>query len=159
MTNSSRRNFLFGRFSKSKGPQRPPWALAEDGFLEACTRCGECVKVCPTQIISDRENGYPIVDFTEGECTFCGECVTACKSGALVAGKGQLPWTIRAAVGEFCLAKQGIECRVCADRCAENAIHFPPQAGRISVPEIDPDRCTGCGACVGACPSRAIALG
>ena len=27
---------------------RPPGALAEDKFLSKCIRCGECLKVCPT---------------------------------------------------------------------------------------------------------------
>ena len=159
MTNPSRRNFLFGRFSRQKSPQRPPWALVENRFLDACTRCSDCVKVCPTHIISDREDGYPVVDFAEGECTFCGECARVCKSGALVGGEERTPWTIRAVIGDLCLAHQGIECRVCGEQCGENAIRFPLQAGRISVPEIDASRCTGCGACFNTCPSRTISLG
>jgi len=30
---------------------RPPGALAEDEFLARCIRCGECMKVCPTNAI------------------------------------------------------------------------------------------------------------
>ncbi len=155
---SSRRNFLFGRFSKPKGSLRPPWALFEDDFLQACTRCGDCTLACPTHIITDREAGYPIIDFAEGECTFCGDCVTACKSGALVRHEGELPWAIRAAIGEDCLARQGIECRVCGEQCATDAIRFPLQGGGIPLPGIETGRCTGCGACVGTCPTRAITL-
>jgi len=30
---------------------RPPGALQEQRFRETCSRCGECVKVCPAQCI------------------------------------------------------------------------------------------------------------
>ena len=159
MTNpDSRRNFLFGRFSKRKGPLRPPWALAEDDFLQACTRCGDCLKACPTRIIVEGDAGYPGIDFSEGECTFCAECLNACKSGAIRHNDGERPWTLRASIGEYCLAQQQVECRVCGEQCAAGAIRFPLQAGRTSVPVIDTSRCTGCGACVAPCPTRAITI-
>ncbi len=155
---NSRRNFLRGRFSKRQGPLRPPWSLAEDDFLQACTRCGDCVKTCPTQIIGEGDGGYPVIDFADGECTFCADCVTVCKSGALKRRQDQLPWHIRARIGEDCLARQGIECRVCGEQCAAGAISFPLQPGVISVPEVDTARCTGCGACVEPCPTRTITV-
>lgn len=155
---TSRRNFLRGKFSTRKGSLRPPWALAEDDFLAACTRCGECVRACPTHIVVDRDAGYPAIDFGEGECTFCADCVTSCAPGALKRDPGQAPWTIVAAINDDCLARQRVECRVCGELCAAGAIRFPPQAGGIALPLLDPARCTGCGACVAPCPTRAIAL-
>lgn len=48
-----------------------------------------------------------------------------------------------------CLAHQNSPCSVCKERC--------PEEGAIVMtdgkPRIDPARCTGCGACVGACPA------
>lgn len=157
---SSRRNFLLGRFSRHKTPLRPPWSLAEDLFLQACTRCGECSKACPTHIITDREAGYPIIDFAEGECTFCGDCVNACNSGALKRGAEALPWLVRAVIGENCLIRQRIDCRICFEQCEADAISFAPKtgAGTMSLPVINAEKCTGCGACVGPCPTRTIAL-
>jgi ferredoxin len=48
-----------------------------------------------------------------------------------------------------CLAYLGTPCSVCKERCPEPGaiVLF---AGR---PLVNPDLCTGCGACVGACPA------
>jgi ferredoxin-type protein NapF len=74
----SRRQFLRGNFKSGQAPQRPPWALAEALFINACSRCGDCVPACPTRIIVI-VRGFPEVDFKRGECTFCGACAAACK--------------------------------------------------------------------------------
>ncbi|GAB3553782.1 ferredoxin-type protein NapF [Noviherbaspirillum agri] len=156
---SSRRNFLRGRFTARKGPLRPPWALVENDFLHACTRCGECVKACPTQVISAHDAGYPSMNFTAGECTFCGACVDACKSSALKRVEGQPPWKAQATLGEQCLAQRKIECRICADQCETRAIRFTLRPGGIAIPAVDSSACTGCGACVAPCPAGAIRIG
>jgi ferredoxin-type protein NapF len=155
---SSRRNFLRGHFSARSGPLRPPWALAENEFLLACTRCGDCVRACPTQVIAERDSGYPVMNFAAGECSFCGECVSACTKGALKRAAGQAPWQAQAAIGEQCLAQRRIECRICCDQCDAGAIRFPLRAGGISQPLLDSARCTGCGACVAACPAGAVSV-
>lgn len=155
---SSRRNFLFGRFSTPIEPLRPPWALAENDFLRACTRCGNCIRICPTQIITSHDSGYPVIDFAAGECTFCGDCVTACTEDALKRATGQLPWLAQAAIGEQCLAQRRIECRICGDQCEAGAIRFPLRAGGIAIPVLDSTRCTGCGACVAPCPNSAVSV-
>lgn len=161
---TSRRNFLRGRFSRRQGPLRPPWALEEQDFLNACTRCGECSRVCPTHVISTRDGGYPAIDFSEGECSFCGDCVAVCATGALKrqadgkAPAGVAPWQARAKIGEHCLAQQRVECRVCGEHCAAGAIRFSPVLGGPPLPTLDSARCTGCGACVSPCPTRAITV-
>jgi ferredoxin-type protein NapF len=156
-TPDSRRNFLRGRFAPRTEPLRPPWALAETDFLQACTRCGDCVGACPTHIIT-RDVGYPTVDFTKGECTFCGDCAAACSPRALIRTGEQSPWAACAVINEPCLARQRVECRICGDQCAAGAIRFPPLAGGIALPALDQERCTGCGACVAPCPVQAIVV-
>jgi len=155
---TSRRNFLRGRFSARQGPLRPPWALTEEDFPRACTRCGDCLRACPTHIIIERDGGYPTIDFGEGECTFCADCASACKTGALQRSPGQAPWSVRASIGEHCLAEQRVECRVCGDLCAAGAIRFVPRVGSVAAPHVERERCTGCGACVAPCPTRAITV-
>ena len=154
----NRRQFLRGNFMAARGPQRPPWALAEEAFLNACTRCGACVPVCPTQIIVI-VRGYPEVDFKHGECTFCAACSLACRDGALPRADAQTPpWQIKARIADSCLAERGVECRICGDRCAVAAIRFSPRLGGPPVAEIDTASCTGCGACVAPCPANAISI-
>lgn len=147
-----------GDFKARRNPQRPPWALAEQAFLDACTRCGACVPACPTRIIV-AVRGYPEVDFKRGECTFCGACVAACTDGALIrADEHTVPWGIKAQVADTCLARRSVECRVCGDPCPVAAIRFSPRLGGPPVAEVDTALCTGCGACVAPCPVAAISL-
>ena len=154
----SRRQFMRGDFKARATPQRPPWALAEELFVDACSRCAACVPVCPTHIIVV-VRGYPELDFKRGECTFCGACAAACKDGALPRVDVQaVPWSIKAQVADNCLAKRGVECRVCGDPCPVAAIRFSPRLGGPPVAEVDTALCTGCGACVAPCPVAAICL-
>lgn len=147
-----------GDFRSRPPAPRPPWALAEDLFVNACTRCAECVPACPTRIIVI-VRGYPEVDFKRGECTFCGACAAACRPGALQDSECQIwPWAIKAQVADTCLASRGVECRSCGERCAAAAIRFSPRLGGPPVPSIDGNACTGCGACVAPCPVSAISV-
>lgn len=154
----SRRQFLQGSYKARPEPQRPPWALAEELFAAACSRCGDCVPVCATRIIVI-VRGIPQVDFKRGKCTFCGNCATACKDGALLRTADQAaPWAIKAQIAASCLARRGVECRICGDHCPVTAIRFSPRLGGPPVAEVDPASCTGCGACVAPCPVAAIGL-
>jgi len=70
---------------------RPPGALAEDEFLKRCTKCGQCMRVCPTNVIQPGsidgglENLWtPVLNNRIGtsgcqlNCTACGQvCPTS----------------------------------------------------------------------------------
>jgi len=156
---ASRRSFLRGRFKSDSLDIRPPWAVGVDAFESMCTRCGDCVEVCPTHIITIGDGGYPKVDFSVGECTFCADCVSACKPGALRRAKPEdAPWQMKVAIGESCLSMRGVECRVCGECCETSAIRFRPRIGGVAIPELMPERCTGCGACFAPCPVGAISM-
>lgn len=152
----SRRGFLSGRFRPGSQELRPPWAIVSGAFEERCNRCGGCIKTCALLVAGD--GGFPSVDFSRGECTFCGECVQLCKRDALSRSDGIPPWTITASIGDSCLAAQGVECRICGEACPTAAIRFRPQLGGVARPQLDSDRCTGCGACYAPCPVRAIEM-
>ena len=157
MVDLSRRAFFRGR-PRPRVEKRPPWALAEGAFIDHCTRCNDCIKACPTRILVVGDGGYPTVDFREGECTFCGDCVTACQPKALLRTEDQQAWPYTASIGEDCLPRQGVECRVCGDFCDARAIRFPPRLGGSPLPEVDTEKCTGCGACFAPCPTVAVTI-
>ena len=157
--NLSRRGFFRGR-SAPAAPLRPPWAVDEAAFLQQCTGCGDCIRVCPTGILTALAPGQPpVVDFRQGECTFCGQCASACRPRALRREDDRQPWPYKAAAGEACLARQQVECRSCGDFCPEGALRFPARAGGPALPVLLEDRCTGCGACLAPCPTAAISIG
>ena len=154
----SRFNFLRGRFRGNPNAVRPPWALEAEAFASACDRCGRCDRACPERIIGLDRAGYPSVDFAAGACTFCGACADACPTGALDRAEDRAPWAITAEIGAGCLSFNGVDCRTCGDHCEARAIRFRPLSRGRWLPTIEAADCTGCGACVGPCPVKAIAV-
>ena len=153
----SRAAFLRGAFIREDHRPHPPWAMAAAGFASVCDRCGKCQPACPEGILVAGRAGYPVVDFERGACTFCGACAEACPTGALVRESADAtPWAITARIDESCLARRGISCRACEEPCDAEAVRFRPALGGRSLPAIDDDACSGCGACVRVCPTDAI---
>jgi ferredoxin-type protein NapF len=157
MVDARRRQFLRGKVSAAPAP-RPPWSLQpEDAFTAACTRCGECVRACPRQVLREGDGGFPLIDFSAAGCSLCGDCSRACASGAIQRpGDGSAAFAWRVAVDGRCLALHGVECRVCGDACETSALRFVPTLGGISQLRIDGDACTGCGDCISTCPVNAL---
>lgn len=150
------RRALFGRLRGGGAQLRPPWSRSEPAFTDECTRCGACMEACPTSVIGKGHGGYPIVDFSRGYCTFCGKCAEICESDCFASSNDEAPWRLEALIGDACIERSGVACRVCQDACEHGAIAFRPLLGGRSQPSVASDRCTGCGACVGTCPVRAI---
>lgn len=151
----------FGRRAFQQGRHggeaiRPPWSVAD--FLDLCTRCGDCVRECPEDILRPGDRGYPEVRFQNGGCSFCGDCADACAAGAIQWQDYGLPWRLLPSFAPSCLAARGSECHDCFDPCEHRAIRFRMLASTVAQPVVHADKCTGCGACVASCPVKAIAM-
>jgi len=136
--------------------QRPPWTT-EARIREHCTSCKACIAVCPGAILFEGPAGTPKLDFGAGACTFCGACADACEETVFF-DRTELPWALVATLGAGCLLNSGVSCRTCTDVCDERALRFDLRARPVGRIDVDIDACTGCGACVGICPTSAITL-
>ncbi|MBI5396674.1 MAG: 4Fe-4S dicluster domain-containing protein [Verrucomicrobia bacterium] len=145
---------------------RPPGALAEEEFLSACHRTGQCAAVCPVQAIKFlaaddlRWGGTPYIEPEMQACVMCNDvpCARACPSGAL---QPVQPEEIRIGVAEWalesCLRTMGQECRECVDKCpaGTRAIELDESSNLIMVKL---EGCTGCGVCQQHCPTYPKAI-
>ncbi|MDO8671784.1 MAG: 4Fe-4S dicluster domain-containing protein, partial [Dehalococcoidia bacterium] len=153
---------------------RPPGAR-KDGFIQRCIRCGECMKVCPTQGLQPTlfEAGLegmwsPILVSRLGPCDWsCTSCGHVCPTGAveklnlndkrqLIIGTAYIdenrciPWADRR------------DCIVCQELCPvpDKAIVLEPielknnQGDMVTVkrPRVLRKLCIGCGICEYTCP-------
>ena len=161
MIDPRRRGFLRGAIGPQRAPApaaRPPWATGPDtAFTERCTRCGDCVRACPRDVLAAGDGGYPVISLARQGCSLCGDCSRACPTGAIGPVTGAaFAWRVQ--VADTCLAQHGVECRLCGDACDTRALRFVPARGGIAQLHIEPEACTGCGDCVAPCPVGAITL-
>ena len=157
--NVSRRNLLRGRFQSRNTSVFLPWLKSSKTFYSDCTKCNNCISACPEDIIVASDDDYPNIEFRLGECTFCGACSQSCPENLFSLESTDTPWHYKANIDRRCLALAGVECRSCQDACPEFAIGFRLKLGEVPTPELDIERCSGCGACVGPCPAEAISIG
>lgn len=160
---------------------RPPGAVIEEDFLAKCIRCGQCMRVCPNNALHPTlsESGIegvwtPIliarIGYCEPTCTLCGQ---VCPTGAIlelttlekVGDKENPPVSIGTAFFDRgrCLPwAMGRTCLVCEEWCPtspkaiyqkeEMVVDRKGNKSLMKRPYVDPELCTGCGACEFACP-------
>lgn len=154
---------------------RPPGALPEDKFLQKCVKCGECMKVCPTNALQPAMNEAgpegiwtPMLVPKIGYCEYyCSLCSQVCPTGAIqelaVEEKTKVKIGLAWVDKNRCIPYDlGIPCIVCEEHCptspkaiklVKTNVELPDGTIKTPVaPVIDTDLCIGCGICENKCP-------
>jgi len=160
MVDLARRNLFRGKKASTPSAIRLPWVINEQVFTNSCTQCGDCVTSCEENIIVKGSGGFPEIDFSKGECSFCQKCVDVCEQPLFVDKRDENspPWQLNIAIKNNCLAMNQVVCQSCQDCCEPEAITFKYLQSSIPQPQMELDKCNGCGACVSICPQSAIEL-
>lgn len=149
---------------------RPPGSVEKNLFNFLCTRCGSCIKSCPSKILVHRKDIDDAVSWMTPEVSFknsyciedCNLCSQVCPSGAItlfdVAAKNILKIGVAEVLPHDCLLTQNKECDRCKAVCKYEAIKIGALDEYDAIPIIDHDKCTGCGACFVVCPTETIII-
>lgn len=142
---------------------RPPGALDEEPFLDACARCFKCGSACPNGCIKFYGMGdglsqmfTPYIKPRDRGCTLCGECGNVCPTGALQkidTSREGLVATVnmgKARVNKaMCYSFHGRTCGACYRACPLAGVAM--KIGLYETPLVQTDACVGCGLCEQAC--------
>jgi polyferredoxin len=175
------RSSISGSYKTKPKLIRPPGSRHEEEFLARCIRCGQCMKICPTNAIQPTilEAGWegiftpylvPVVGYCEYNCVLCGQ---SCPTGAIEAltaikkngQNGDKPIRIGTAFIDRsrCLPWAfDTQCIVCEEWCPISPKAIQLKTEQVTTadgktvdlrhPYVDPLLCNGCGACEYACP-------
>lgn len=129
---------------------RPPGAIEEAAFLERCTKCSDCIEVCPPGAILVTADGTPGIFADETPCVLCEDfpCIAACATDALmpVGQVSDVRMGVAAIRQRLCTAGQG--CHACVSKCPTNALDMDFESLRLVVSSGE---CVGCGMCESVC--------
>lgn len=147
---------------------RPPGSIPEPDFLNACIRCGRCMKACPTNGLQPTilESGFdglwtprlvPRLGACEKSCNLCGQvCPTAAIRNLPLEEKTYARIGTAVLDRSRCLAwEQDRACLVCDEACPYNAIdsrNETVQGVTLGRPLVNESACVGCGLCEARCP-------
>lgn len=168
-------NPLEGGRTYNKALIRPPGSVGEEEFLDKCVRCGECMKVCPTNAVQPLmlEAGLegmwtpvlrPELAYCEYKCNMCTQvCPTDAIKKMTLEEKQKVKIGLAHVDRNRCLPwAYARACQVCYEQCPlpekairlEDAVVTTAKGTRITVkqPYVGADLCIGCGICQNKCP-------
>ncbi len=147
---------------------RPPGSIPEGDFLNACIRCGKCMKACPTNgiqpVIFEAGIGglwtprlIPRIGGCEKNCNLCGQvCPTGAIRNITLEEKSYARMGTAVIDRARCIAwEQDKVCLICDEACPFNALNSLNETVRgvtMLRPFVDERICTGCGLCEAVCP-------
>jgi len=150
--NATQRSFVFTGVKSCKAVKR---FYSGDGMCKyGCIGLGDCAEVCEHDAVKI-VNGIAKID--PALCGACGQCAKACPNN-LISIK-----PLAKHIDVLCSSadngkvtklscKNGcIGCRICEKKCPNEAIIVNDFHASINY-----DKCTNCGACMDACPVKAI---
>jgi polyferredoxin/Pyruvate/2-oxoacid:ferredoxin oxidoreductase delta subunit len=172
---------LFGIQINSKNAAakiiRPPGAIPEEDFMDKCTRCLECVRICASNGRCLQPAGFdqnilhlwtPIAIMREGYCEYnCNLCGQVCPTDAILPLPVEVKQKTSMGLAHFdknlCIPFERHEdCIVCEEHCPtpDKAIKFEikevvlPDGKQkmVKYPYVVRDLCIGCGICEEKCP-------
>lgn len=144
-------------------PLRPPGALDEAEFLARCSRCGRCIKVCPSKCLKSMPLASgpakfltPYIVAREARCELTQDCQRVCPTGAIA--RVPIANTLMG-LAEIdrsrCLGwAEGKLCLLCQEQCPQHAI----DSDEKDRPSVRTKDCVGCGACENGCPLEPAAI-
>ena len=148
-------------------PVVPPGSLGIRHFTSRCTACHLCVSVCPTSVLQPSlvEYGWsgimqPHMDYSTNYCNFeCTLCTDVCPTGAILSLTSEAKKTTQMGQVQLILENcvvyaENTACGACSENCPTQAVTMVPYREGLTLPEIVPEICIGCGACEYACPVR-----
>ena len=158
-------NKVVDKITKRVPLLRPPGAISERKFLQACSHCDECIHACPKDAIlrAPKKMGFlvfntPYIDPLRNPCVMCTDlpCISACPDEALLPVQNLTDVNMGYAI----LDKK--KCQAYGDTFCQQCVIDCPVPGAIyqvdDKPIIDKNICTGCGVCMRSCSTVNIPL-
>lgn len=130
----------------------PPGALPDAQFVAQCTQCDQCIQACPMGILNRHVDGYPQLEIEYASCDGCGLCIAACSTHALQPPL-RFDTGLRPAFSNVCVNPIR-PCNQCIEACPQQACTVDEKG----LPQLDSERCNGCGECRVQCAVDAISL-
>lgn len=107
-----------------------------------------CNTLCPVGTLLSLISRYSFfrISFDKEACTHCGNCEHTCKAEAIDSKN--------LTVNRCIVKTEGTDCGACSEHCPTQAVHMVPYEGTLTIPQVNPDLCIGCGGCESICPVR-----